>query len=51
MKITEKQIESFQTLYKKHFGEEITKEEALNRGLKIIRLIEIVLKEKSKLKV
>lgn len=29
-------------LYKKHFGTEITKEQALEKGLRLIRLVEAV---------
>ena len=35
-------ILEFQMLYKKHFGIEITKEQALEKGLRLIRLIEVV---------
>ena len=42
MDISDKHILEFQTLWKKHFGIEITKEQALEKGLRIIRLIEIV---------
>ncbi len=35
------EIKKFQTLYKKHFGEEISKEEAVRKGLKLIRLIQL----------
>ena len=35
-------ILEFQMLYKKHFGAEITKEQALEKGLRLIRLVEAV---------
>jgi len=42
MNIMDKHILEFQALYKKHFGTEITKEQALEKGLRLIRLIEVV---------
>ncbi len=35
-------------LYKKHFGINITKDDALDKGTRLIRLVEIVLKNKNK---
>jgi len=48
MKIEDKQIEKFQDLYKKHFGEEISKEDALDRGARLVRLIEEISKSTGK---
>ena len=42
MDISDNHILEFQTLYKKHFGIEITKEQALEKGLRLIRLVEAV---------
>jgi hypothetical protein len=42
MILSEEYITKFQTLYKDHFGEEIGREEAYEKGVKLIRLIEIV---------
>ncbi len=42
MTITDEHIVEFQVLWRKHFGTEITKEQALEKGLRLIRLIEIV---------
>ena len=42
MDISDKHILEFQELWKKHFGTEITKEQALEKGLRLIRLIEVV---------
>ena len=42
MQLADEHIAEFQMLYKKHFGIEITKEQALEKGLRLIRLIEIV---------
>lgn len=42
MNLTDENILEFQMLYKKHFGTEITKEQALEKGLRLIRLVEAV---------
>jgi hypothetical protein len=42
MDLSDDHILEFQTLYKKHFGTEITKEQALEKGLRLIRLIKVV---------
>ena len=42
MIIADEHIDEFQVLWKKHFGTEITKEQALEKGLRLIRLIEAV---------
>ena len=42
MNLTDDNLLEFQMLYKKHFGTEITKEQALEKGLRLIRLIEAV---------
>lgn len=42
MNLTDENISEFQVLYKKHFGAEITKEQALEKGLRLIRLVEVV---------
>ena len=42
MNLTDDNISEFQMLYKKHFGNEITKEQALEKGLRLIRLVEAV---------
>ena len=49
MKFSDEQLKTFQELYKKHFGEEINKENAINYGSKIVRFVEVILKEKAKL--
>ena len=49
MKFTDEQIISFQDLYKKHFGENISKEDSLNKGAKVVHFVEAILKEKAKL--
>ena len=42
--LSDDQIIKFQALYKKHFGEEITREEAYEQGAKLIRLVRLVYK-------
>lgn len=37
--LTEQHLVEFQQLYKEHFGVEITKKEALEKGLRLIRLV------------
>ena len=44
MQLTDEHIAQFQVLYKKHFGKEISKEDALAKGIQLIRLLEAVLK-------
>ena len=38
------QITSFQALYKRHFGYELSQQEALEKGLQLMRLVEILYK-------
>lgn len=45
MQLTDDHIAEFQMLYKKNFGVDISKEEALEKGSRLIRLMEVVLKE------
>ena len=42
MLLSDAQITEFQQLYKEHFGVELTKAQALEKGLRLIRLIEIM---------
>lgn len=48
MHLADTDIAEFQMLYKKHFGIEISKAEALEKGLRLIRLTEIVSKAVAK---
>ena len=48
MHLADADIAEFQMLYKKHFGIEISKAEALEKGLRLIRLLEIVSKAVAK---
>ena len=49
MQLTNEQINTFQSMYLRKFGIEITKAEALEKGLRLLCLVEIVLKEKVKI--
>ncbi len=42
--ISDEQIKKFRTLYKNHFGEEISQAEAYRQGVKLVRLMELVYK-------
>ncbi len=42
MQLMDEHIAEFQKLYKEHFGVELTKAQALEKGLRLIRLVEIV---------
>ena len=42
MQLTDEHIAEFQMLYRKHFGKDISKDEALEKGLRLVRLIEVV---------
>jgi len=44
MQLTDADIQEFQLLYKKHFGIEISKAEAMSKGTRLIRFIEVVSK-------
>lgn len=41
--MTEEDIKSFQSIYKKRYGKDISKEEAYKRWLALLQLMEIVL--------
>lgn len=42
MQLADEHIEEFRMLYRKHFGKDISKDEALEKGLRLIRLYELV---------
>lgn len=48
MNLTNEDITKFQNLYKKYFGEEISKEEAYQKGMRLIRLLKIIIKNNQK---
>jgi len=41
--MTEKQLKKFQFLYKSEFNEEITLEEALEKGLRLVNLFKTII--------
>lgn len=42
--LSKKQIKTFQTLYKNRFGKDISREEAYEKGAKLVRLVELIYK-------
>ena len=42
--LSDEQIRKFQILYKKRFGKEIGREEAYEKGVKLLRLVELTYK-------
>jgi hypothetical protein len=42
--LSDEQITKFQMLYKNRFGKEISREEAYEKGAKLIRLVELIYK-------
>lgn len=42
--LTDEQIKKFQSIYKKRFGKEISKEEALESGTKLVSLLALITK-------
>jgi len=42
--LSHEQITKFQTLYKNRFGREISREEAYEQGVKLMRLVELIYK-------
>jgi len=42
MMLSDENIRAFQVLYKEHFGKEISKEDARENGIKLLRLISII---------
>lgn len=43
MELSQAQIAEFQTLYRKHFGEDISVQEAQERGTEMVELVQFVL--------
>lgn len=48
MVLSDKQIVSFQNLYKSQFGKDISREEACEKGIKLIRLVQLIYKPMTK---
>ena len=42
--LSDEQITKYQTLYKNRYGKEISREEAYEKGIKLMRLVEITYK-------
>jgi len=42
MELTDKEIKDLRTIYKNKFGEEISKEEAIEKGSNLVRLLKAV---------
>lgn len=42
--ITSERLTKFKALYKKHFGEDLTEQDALDKAIKLVRIMEIVYK-------
>lgn len=42
--LSNERIVKFQILYKKHFGQELTKEETYEMGAKLLRMVQLVYK-------
>ena len=42
--LSDEQIKQFQILYKNRFGKEISREEAYEKGAKLLRLVELIYK-------
>lgn len=47
MDLSDVQVAQFQLLYKKHFGEEISRQRAIEKGEKLIRLVQVVYESKA----
>jgi len=47
--LTDEQITKYQSLYKNRFGKEISREEAYEQGVKLIRLVELIYKPMTKI--
>ena len=48
MLFDDKQITKFQTLYKNRFGKDISRKKAIEQGIKLMRLVEIIYKPMTK---
>lgn len=42
--LNDEEVRKFQALYKKYFGKKISKEEAYEEGVKLLRLVELIYK-------
>lgn len=42
--LSDKQITTYQALYKKRFGRELSREDALEQGTKLVRMMQLIYK-------
>ena len=40
--LTDKQVSKFQAIYREQFGKEISREDALEKGARLVRLMQII---------
>ena len=40
--LSDKQVQNFQNIYRKRFGKKISYQDALERGIKLVRLMQII---------
>lgn len=50
MKLSDKDVEEFQELYKQHYGVEISKQDAYERASRLVRLMEVLSKNEAERK-
>ena len=43
IELSDEQINEYRRIYKKNFGEDVSKDEAINQGLRLVRLIALVI--------
>ncbi len=46
--LSDEDVEKFRTIYKNRFGKEISREEACEKGVKLVRLMELIYQPMSK---
>lgn len=46
--LSDKQIEEYQAIYKRHYGKEISREEAYEQGTKLLNLMKLIYKPMTK---
>lgn len=49
MVLSDDDIQQFQTIYKERFGKELSKQDAYEQGIKLLRLLSIVYKPMTKM--
>ncbi len=48
MRLTDEQVAQFQTLYQRHFGISLSTIEALEKGTKLMHMMEIILRRNAR---